>query len=109
MDAYPQFPTFATFTTFNDTFSQSSDVNRPVWPKEKPSGNELKRRSSVNIVTERLEKRTKNKKSCFELFITENVLKTIVEFINKTMEKTRIKSELALDYRTMDTNIDKIR
>ena len=82
--------------------------------KEKLGGNKLKWRRSVNIVNERSRsvgkaKCTKNKKYCFEWFISENTLKTIVTFTSKTMEKTRTKSELALDYRTMDANIDEIR
>ena len=37
------------------------------------------------------------------------MLKTIVEFTNKTMKKLRNKRELAIDYRTMGTSIDEIR
>ena len=37
------------------------------------------------------------------------MLKTNVTFTNKTIQKTKNKSKLALDYRTMDTNIDEIR
>ena len=37
------------------------------------------------------------------------MLETIVEFTNTAMEKTRNKSELTIDYRTMNTNIDEIR
>ena len=37
------------------------------------------------------------------------MLKTNVTFTNKTIQKTKSKSKLALDYRTMDTNIDEIR
>ena len=36
----------------------------------------------------------KKEKPCFELFISENMLKTFVEVTNKTMEKARNKSEL---------------
>ena len=71
----------------NDNFSESSNVkewqkkrvksgktnkvNRPVWLKEKQSGNKLKQRSSVNIVKETCEpvkkaKCAKNEKSYFE-------------------------------------------
>ena len=37
------------------------------------------------------------------------MLKTNVKFTNKTIQKTKNKSKLALDYRTMDTDIDEIR
>ena len=37
------------------------------------------------------------------------MLKTNVKFTNKTIQKTKNKSKLALDYRTMDKNIDEIR
>lgn len=46
-------------TNFTDSFSQSNDVKRPVWPKEKQNANKLKQGSSVNIVKGRSGKRTK--------------------------------------------------
>ena len=85
-----------TETNVRDSFSESSDVeemhqvrvksgktnevNRPVWLKEKQSGNKLKRRSPANVEKERSgpvekAKRTKNEKSCFEFLISENMLK----------------------------------
>ena len=33
---------------------------------------------------EKVKRTKKNEKSCFELFISENILKTIFEFTNKT-------------------------
>ena len=89
-------------------------MNTPVWLKEKQSANKPNQRSLVNIARKKSgsvgkTKRTKNEKFCFELFTSENMLKTIVEFTNKTMKKLRNKRELAIDYRTMDTNIDEIR
>lgn len=73
-----------------------------VWLKEKQSGNKLNQRSLVNIVRKKSgssgkEKRTKNEKSYLELFISENMLRTIAEFTDKTMKKIRNKSELAID------------
>ena len=75
--------------------------------KKKQSGNEVKQSSSVKIVKERSGKRAKNNKSCFELLISEYMLKTIIDFTSKTME--RIKSKPAIDYRVMHPNIDDIR
>ena len=78
-----------------------NEINRPVWLKEKQSGNELKRRSFVNTVKEKSgtngkAKRTKNEKSYFELFTSENILKTIADFTIKTMKNIRNKNELTL-------------
>ena len=93
---------------------KTNEIYSPVWLREKQSGNNLKRRGSVHIVKKKSgpvgkAKRTKNGKSCIELFISKNMLETIVEFTNTAMEKTRNKSELTIDYRTMNTNIDEIR
>lgn len=38
-----------------------------------------------------------DEKSSFELFITERILETIVEFLNKTMKKAVNKNHLIID------------